>query len=236
MQNVAARPADVLELAARRIDHRVERDADAAPGAAVRIAVEDRAVAARLRPSPRLLLCLHAIERRGARIADLGTASGEQRGCAKDDEQEGGLGEGGASRRPLSTGRSAARKRRPSTPTTPCRNLRSSPELTPWCQASTNERTGVTPENEAKAMATYITEDCINCGACEPECPNEAISEGDEIYVIDPELCTECVGFYDHEACQAVCPVECCLPNPQIARPRRSSSRARSGCTPTMRS
>jgi ferredoxin len=63
-------------------------------------------------------------------------------------------------------------------------------------------------------MSTYITSDCINCGACEPECPNEAISEGDEIYVIDPELCTECVGFYDHEACQAVCPVECCLPNP----------------------
>ena len=65
-------------------------------------------------------------------------------------------------------------------------------------------------------MATYITSDCINCGACEPECPNEAISEGDEIYVIDPELCTECVGFYNHEACQAVCPVECCLPNPGI--------------------
>src|SRR5579862_6155551 len=65
-------------------------------------------------------------------------------------------------------------------------------------------------------MATYITADCINCGACEPECPNEAISEGDEIYIIDPELCTECVGFYDHEACQAVCPVECCLPNPEI--------------------
>jgi ferredoxin len=64
-------------------------------------------------------------------------------------------------------------------------------------------------------MATYITADCINCGACEPECPNEAISEGDEIYVIDPELCTECVGFYDHEACQAVCPVECCLPDPK---------------------
>lgn len=63
-------------------------------------------------------------------------------------------------------------------------------------------------------MATYITSDCINCGACEPECPNDAISEGDEIYVIDPELCTECVGFYDHEACQAVCPVECCLPDP----------------------
>jgi ferredoxin len=63
-------------------------------------------------------------------------------------------------------------------------------------------------------MTTHITSDCINCGACEPECPNEAISEGDEIYVIDPELCTECVGFHDHEACQAVCPVECCLPDP----------------------
>jgi ferredoxin len=65
-------------------------------------------------------------------------------------------------------------------------------------------------------MATYITDDCINCGACEPECPNEAISEGEDIYVIDPELCTECVGFHDQEACQAVCPVECCLPDPNI--------------------
>ena len=64
-------------------------------------------------------------------------------------------------------------------------------------------------------MATYITEECINCGACEPECPNEAISEGEDIYVIDPKLCTECVGFHDHEACQAVCPVECCLPDPK---------------------
>jgi ferredoxin len=63
-------------------------------------------------------------------------------------------------------------------------------------------------------MATFITEECINCGACEPECPNDAISEGDDIYVIDPNLCTECVGFHDHEACQAVCPVECCLPDP----------------------
>lgn len=65
-------------------------------------------------------------------------------------------------------------------------------------------------------MATFITDDCINCGACEPDCPNEAISEGDGIYVIDPELCTECVGFYDHEACQAVCPVRCCLPDPKL--------------------
>ncbi len=64
-------------------------------------------------------------------------------------------------------------------------------------------------------MATYITTDCINCGACEPECPNDAISEGEEIYVIDPDLCTECVGFHEKEACQAVCPVECCLPDPK---------------------
>ncbi len=62
-------------------------------------------------------------------------------------------------------------------------------------------------------MATRITQDCINCGACEPECPNEAISEGDDIYVIDPDLCTECVGFHEMEACQAVCPVECCIPD-----------------------
>ena len=63
-------------------------------------------------------------------------------------------------------------------------------------------------------MATHITEECINCAACEPECPNDAISEGDSIYVIDPKLCSECVGFFDHEACQAVCPVECCVPDP----------------------
>jgi ferredoxin len=63
-------------------------------------------------------------------------------------------------------------------------------------------------------MATYITDACINCGACVPECPNDAISEGGDIYVIDPERCTECVGFHEKEACQAVCPVECCLPDP----------------------
>lgn len=64
-------------------------------------------------------------------------------------------------------------------------------------------------------MATYITQACIDCGACEPECPNGAISPGDGIYVIDPQLCTECVGFHDEEQCQAVCPVECCLPDPE---------------------
>ncbi len=63
-------------------------------------------------------------------------------------------------------------------------------------------------------MATTITEECINCGACEPECPNGAISQGEDIYVIDPKLCTECVGFHDEEACAAVCPVDCCVPDP----------------------
>lgn len=63
-------------------------------------------------------------------------------------------------------------------------------------------------------MATTITSDCISCGACEPECPNNAISQGEEIYVIDPSLCTECVGFHDYEACAAVCPVDCCVTDP----------------------
>ena len=66
-------------------------------------------------------------------------------------------------------------------------------------------------------MSTMITAECINCGACEPECPNEAISEGEDVYVIDASLCTECVGFHGKEACQAVCPVECCVPNPERA-------------------
>jgi len=78
-------------------------------------------------------------------------------------------------------------------------------------------------------MSTTITEECINCGACEPECPNTAIYEGgstwelngdshpalkDDIYFIVPEKCTECVGFFDAEQCAAVCPVDCCIPDP----------------------
>jgi hypothetical protein len=63
-------------------------------------------------------------------------------------------------------------------------------------------------------MATMITNDCISCGACEPECPNNAISQGEAIFVIDPALCTECVGFHDFEACAAVCPVDCCVTDP----------------------
>src|SRR5215470_3376570 len=80
-------------------------------------------------------------------------------------------------------------------------------------------------------MATMITSECINCGACEPECPNTAIYQGGvewehngmkhaplstEVFYIVPEKCTECVGFHDQEACAAVCPVDVCIPNPDI--------------------
>jgi len=64
-------------------------------------------------------------------------------------------------------------------------------------------------------MAFIITEECINCGACEPECPNQAITAGEELYVIDPDKCTECVGHFDSSQCAAVCPVEACVPNPE---------------------
>ena len=58
-------------------------------------------------------------------------------------------------------------------------------------------------------MALIITDECINCDVCEPECPNDAISAGDEIYEIDPNLCTECVGHYETSQCVEVCPVDC---------------------------
>jgi ferredoxin len=58
-------------------------------------------------------------------------------------------------------------------------------------------------------MALIITDECINCDVCEPECPNGAISMGPEIYVIDPDRCTECVGHFDAPQCQQVCPVSC---------------------------
>ena len=95
-------------------------------------------------------------------------------------------------------------------------------------------------------MAIHITDECINCGACEPECPNNAIYEGNvlwtlagveygeeeeapsgasgffsaDYYYIVPDKCTECVGFHDEPQCAAVCPVDVCLPDPERAESR----------------
>jgi ferredoxin len=64
-------------------------------------------------------------------------------------------------------------------------------------------------------MALMITEQCINCDVCEPECPNQAIFMGEEIYQIDPDRCTECVGHFDEPQCVQVCPVACIPLDPQ---------------------
>jgi len=69
-------------------------------------------------------------------------------------------------------------------------------------------------------VALLITDACINCDVCEPECPNGAISRGPEIYVIDPHLCTECVGHFDAPQCQRVCPVDCIPLDPQRVETR----------------
>ncbi len=69
-------------------------------------------------------------------------------------------------------------------------------------------------------MALMITDACINCDVCEPECPNDAIAAGAEIYVIDPALCTECVGHHDKPQCVAVCPVDCIPLNPDYVETR----------------
>ena len=69
-------------------------------------------------------------------------------------------------------------------------------------------------------MALMITDECINCDVCEPECPNEAISQGAEIYEIDPGKCTECVGHYDTPQCREVCPVDCIPMNPDYRESR----------------
>ena len=63
-------------------------------------------------------------------------------------------------------------------------------------------------------MSLIITDECINCDVCEPECPNEAITQGEEIYEIDPSKCTECVGHYDTPQCVEVCPVDCIPKDP----------------------
>lgn len=64
-------------------------------------------------------------------------------------------------------------------------------------------------------MALMITDECINCDVCEPECPNDAIYQGEVIYEINPDKCTECVGHYDKPQCQLVCPVDCIPINPE---------------------
>ncbi|MGD8785696.1 MAG: YfhL family 4Fe-4S dicluster ferredoxin [Thioalkalispiraceae bacterium] len=63
-------------------------------------------------------------------------------------------------------------------------------------------------------MSLLIHDECINCDVCEPECPNNAISQGDEIYEIDPNLCTECVGHFGEPQCIEVCPVDCIVKDP----------------------
>ena len=65
-------------------------------------------------------------------------------------------------------------------------------------------------------MALIITDECINCDVCEPECPNQAISMGPEIYQINPAKCTECVGHFDEPQCRVVCPVDCIPVNPDF--------------------
>jgi ferredoxin len=69
-------------------------------------------------------------------------------------------------------------------------------------------------------MSLLITDACINCDVCEPECPNDAISQGEEIYVIAPDHCTECVGHFGTPQCVEVCPVDCIIPNPDRVETR----------------
>lgn len=69
-------------------------------------------------------------------------------------------------------------------------------------------------------MSLLITDECINCDVCEPECPNGAITQGVEIYVIDPKLCTECVGHFETSQCIEVCPVDCIINDPEVVESR----------------
>jgi ferredoxin len=65
-------------------------------------------------------------------------------------------------------------------------------------------------------MALIIKDECINCDVCEPECPNAAISQGEDIYIINPALCTECVGHHGEPQCVEVCPVDCISKDPMF--------------------
>jgi ferredoxin len=79
-----------------------------------------------------------------------------------------------------------------------------------------------TAHPEVSTMALMITDECINCDVCEPECPNQAIFLGPEIYQIDPAKCTECVGHFDQPQCVQVCPVACIPVNPQMVESRET--------------
>jgi len=74
-------------------------------------------------------------------------------------------------------------------------------------------------------MSLLITDECINCDVCEPECPNQAISQGELIYVIDPKHCTECVGHFAQPQCVEVCPVDCIVVDPQAVETREQLER-----------
>lgn len=62
-------------------------------------------------------------------------------------------------------------------------------------------------------MALKILDSCINCDMCDPECPNDAIALGAEIYEIDVDKCTECIGHYEQPTCVSVCPIDCVKPD-----------------------
>ena len=78
------------------------------------------------------------------------------------------------------------------------------------------------PDLAELAMALMITDECINCDVCEPECPNQAIYLGEKIYEIDPSKCTECVGHFDEPQCMQVCPVSCIPVDPNHVESRET--------------
>ncbi len=71
-------------------------------------------------------------------------------------------------------------------------------------------------------MAYKITDECISCGACEPECQNEAITEGETIFDVDPDKCTECICNFESAKCVEICPVDCCVPDPDHEESREA--------------
>ncbi len=79
-------------------------------------------------------------------------------------------------------------------------------------------------------MALLITDECINCDVCEPECPNQAIYLGESIYEIDPAKCTECVGHFDAPQCMEVCPVSCIPVNPTTSRAAQPCGKSTTAC------